>query len=92
MVSLSSPRSRLRRFGKAGRIAVCFLGFLSAPDLSFAQGVQDACPKGYSIFQTVCLNEATGDVVNQSRKSGAGGVPSPVSSPDKAPAPVKSGG
>jgi hypothetical protein len=92
MVSSSNARNSLDRSGKACGIAACLLGLLSAPGLSFAQGVQDVCPRGYSIFQTVCLNEATGDVVNQSRRSEAGGIPSPVSNPDKAPAPAKSGG
>lgn len=92
MVSALNAHGTFRCSGKASLIATCLLSLLSAPDLSFAQGAQDVCPRGYSIFQTVCLNESTGDVVNQFRKSEAGGVPSPVPNPDKAPAPAKSGG
>ncbi|POR53090.1 hypothetical protein [Bosea psychrotolerans] len=92
MVSSSNARSIPRRSGQACGIAACLLGLLSVPSLSFAQGVQDVCPKGYSIFQTVCLNDVTGDVVNQSHGKGAGAIPSPASNPDKTSAPVKSGG
>jgi len=92
MISSSNARSVLRRSGQACGIAACLLGLLSVSGLSFAQGAQDVCPRGYSIFQTVCLNEVTGDVVNQSRGKGAGTTPSPASIPDTISAPVKSGG
>ena len=92
MVSSSKARSALLRSGQVCGIAACLLGLLSVPDLSFAQGIQNVCPKGYSIFQAVCLNEVTGDVVNQFRENGAGTAPSPASAPDKAATPVKSGG
>ena len=92
MVSALNAHGTFRCSGKASRIATCLLSLLSAPDLSFAQGAQDVCPRGYSIFQTVCLNEVTGDVVNQSREKGDGATPSPTSIPDKMSAPVKSGG
>lgn len=92
MISSSNARSALRRSGQACGIAACLLGPLSVSDLSFAQGAQGVCPRGYSIFQTVCLNEVTGDVVNQSREKGAGATPSPASIPDKTSTSVKSGG
>lgn len=92
MIISSNVRSFLRRSGQACGIAACLLGLLSVPGLSFAQSTQDVCPKGYSIFQTVCLNEGTGDVVNQSRGDEAGRLRSPVVNPDKAPVAVKSGG
>jgi hypothetical protein len=92
MVSSSNARNALRRSGQACGIAACLLGLFAASSHSFAQGARDICPKGYSIFQTVCLNEVTGDVVNQSRGDEAGSLRSPVVNPDKAPAAVKSGG
>ena len=92
MMSSSNARNALQRSGKASSIAACLLGLLSAPSLSFAQRAQEICPKGYSVFESVCLNEATGDVVNQSRVNGAGGAPSPASDPDKKPTAAKSGG
>lgn len=92
MVSSSSGSSTLRCSGKAIGIAACLFGLLSVPTLSFAQGARNVCPEGYSIFQTICLNETTGDVVNQFRGEGDGAVPSPVLNPKKALAPAKSGG
>jgi len=73
-------------------IAFASLAVLMAPSLSFAQSVQDICPKGYSIFETVCLDEVTGDVVNQSHVKGTGESSSPASNPITTPAPTKSGG
>ncbi|MBN9446067.1 MAG: hypothetical protein J0I67_04060 [Bosea sp.] len=92
MIISSNVRSVIRRSAQARGIAACLLGLLSMSDLSFAQGARDVCPRGYSIFQTVCLNEVTGDVVNQSREKGDGATPSATSIPDKMSAPVKSGG
>jgi hypothetical protein len=89
----SNTRRALRRAGKAGCIAACLLSFLSAPRPSFGQDTQELfCPKGYSIFETVCLNEATGDVVNQSRANGPRAAPPSAPNPAKAPASAKSGG
>lgn len=34
---------------------------------ALAQSAHDLCPKGYSVFETVCLDEISGDVVNQLR-------------------------
>lgn len=53
--------ARLLRFEA---IAVCSL-FLVSNVPALAQGVPDVCPKGYSVFETVCLDEVTGDIVNQ---------------------------
>jgi hypothetical protein len=92
MMSSSNAHNALRRPGKACSIALCALGLLSVPGRSFAQGAQDICPRGYSVFEAVCLNEASGDVVNQSRVERAGGGPSPSTNPDKAAAAAKSGG
>ena len=92
MIASSNAHNALRRPGKACGIAVSVLGLLSLPSLSFAQSAQDICPRGYSVFEAVCLNEATGDVINQSRMSSAGGGSSPSSNPEKASAAAKSGG
>ena len=91
MMPSSNAHNALRRPGKACSIALCALGLLLVPGRSFAQGAQDICPRGYSVFEAVCLNEASGDVVNQSRVERAGGPPSPSANPDKAAA-AKSGG
>lgn len=90
MIFSSNARSYVRRSGKACGLAVCLL--LSAPLSSFAQSAQEICPKGYSVFETVCLNEATGDVVNQSGGNGAGGLPLPADNPASTSASATSGG
>lgn len=80
---------------KSGITPIAFASLffsIFSPGVPFAQSAQDVCPKGYSVFETVCLDEATGDVVNQSRTNGAAGTSSPASNPSNAPAPAKSGG
>lgn len=89
-VNESSQKSK-RLPGFCALLLACFL--ISSP--SFAQSVQGTCPKGYSVFETVCLDEKTGDVVNQSRSKSAAESSSTVSSaapkPDKANAAASTG-
>ena len=79
----------LRKLSTAFPLVFILLG---VPGVSLAQGSQDVCPKGYSVFETVCLHDVTGEVVNQTRANGAAGTSSPAPGPSNAPAPPKSGG
>lgn len=92
MATLFNARDAVQK-SRITPIAFASLFFsLSSPGATFAQSAQDVCPKGYSVFETVCLNDVTGDVVNQSRGNGAAGATSPAPNPSNTPAPAKSGG
>lgn len=73
--------SRKSRFLFGGIVALAFI-----PSVSFAQSAPEICPKGYSVYETVCLNENTGDVVNQSRSKSAADQSSSRSSAAHGPA------
>lgn len=90
-MKISLTNSTHRSNDLIGDVALS-LSILLTPAASFAQSAQHVCPKGYSIFESVCIDEITGDVVNQSRTNGAAGAPSPASGPNTASDPAKSGG
>lgn len=50
------------------RVAALGLAFFALAGQTSAQSppaTGDVCPPGYSVFESVCLSETTGDIVNQ---------------------------